>query len=237
MSGRWATCLLIVLLGFIIFNPLKIGIVKADSPPLLISGHILDKNGNGVAGATIWLVYGSPYYPTYTTNNSGYYEFYGWAKVPVDIFIYPPFDSSYLEYKQTLTIQSGMTANFTLSQGYKLSGYIVFQNGSNPSSSTVLLDKNWSGKYCNSTGYYFVTVPAGTYTIYARAMYRWGEPSTVLESLNKTITIDKDTTGNIIIVSPQTTTSLSPTPTATPTTSPTQASINDSTPNHKHSKS
>ena len=223
MSGRCAMCLLIVLLGFMIFNPLNSITVKADTPPLLISGYILDENGNGVAGAEIWLVYGSPYYPTCTTNSSGYYEFYGWAKVPVDVFIYPPFDSNYLVYKQqSLTIQPGITLNFALTKGYKLLGYIVFQNGSNPSGSTVLLNNTWSGTYCDSTGYYFVTVPAGMYTINARHQYRWGLPSTLLESVNKTITIDKDTVGNIIIASPQTTTSPSPTPTATPTTTPTQ---------------
>jgi uncharacterized protein (TIGR03382 family) len=232
MSHKWAICLIVALLAFTVFIPLNSGIIKADSAPLLISGYILDKNDNGVAGATIWLVYGSPYYPTYTTNSSGYYEFYGWATVPVNVYIYPPFDSNYLEYKQqSLTIQPGMTVNFTMSQGYKLSGYIVFQNGTNPSGSTVILNSTWSGTYCNSTGYYFITVAAGTYTIYARQIYRWGLPDIVLETTNTTVTIDKDTTGNIIIASPQTIASPSPTPTATSTATLLQEPTNNPTSN------
>jgi hypothetical protein len=63
-----------------------------------------------------------------------------------------------------------MTKNITLYTGYKVSGYISFSNATPVVGAAVLFRNSantWfgSGWFSNATGYYFLNVPAGTYTI------------------------------------------------------------------------
>jgi hypothetical protein len=216
------------------------GTFAADKP-LLMSGYILDSNGQGIAGADIWLYYGSPGYPHYLTNETGYYEFYGWANVPVYVRVYPPYNSNFVDYTQeSLTINPGMTANFTLTQGYKLTGYLLDQSG-NPASGEVLLDDHWSGRWSNSDGYFFVTAPAGSYTIHVRGgLSSWGSTSFEFQVENPTVTLNSDVYRNITVATPTPTPTAQPTqkpnatttpqPTETPTTPPTQTDKPTTTP-------
>lgn len=202
--------ILLVATAVILLICIPAGMAAAESSePRLLSGYVIDSNGHGIEGATVKLIYGSPYYPVNVTDDSGYYEFEGWATVPVKLCIYPPEDTNFVDYAiDSFTIEPGMTANFTLTRGYKLSGYILDQNV-DPIAGEVFLDDHWSGQWSNSsTGYFYVSAPAGTYKVHVMGgASRWGSASFEYEVLNKTITLDNDVTGNIIIKEPQ------PTPT------------------------
>jgi hypothetical protein len=139
------------------------------------------------------------------TDVSGYFEFEGWANVPVKLCIYPPNGTNFVDYiNESFTIQPGMTANFTLTRGYTLSGMVLDQKG-NPVAGQVFLDGHWSGQWSNSsTGQFYVSAPAGLYTVRVLGgPSRWGSSSFEYEVLNKTITLDHDVTGYIIVKAPE----------------------------------
>jgi len=129
-----------------------------------LSGYVKDANGSGVSGAEI--IFNVPnIIPAVFTNNAGYYEVYAPAGTYC-LDIWPPFDSNYLSYEQQgFTIAGTNTKNFTLTQGCKVSGYIVDSNGNPVFGALAMLDNHLSGWYSKATGYYFVTAPSGTYTL------------------------------------------------------------------------
>jgi hypothetical protein len=106
--------------------------------------------------------------------------------------VWPPFDSNYLSYDQPVfTVAGTNTRNFTLSQGYKVSGYITDAQGNPISGAIALLDDHYlSGWFSKDTGYYFVTAPAGTYTLSVQA--RTG-PNFVAFNLNNLVV-----SGNVV---------------------------------------
>ena len=138
--------------------------VTQSSGKYKISGYIKDANGTGLAGAEI--IFNVPdIIPGTLTNASGYYEVYAPAGT-YHVNIWPPFDSNYLSYDQpSFTVAATNTQNFTLSQGYKVSGYITDVNGNPVFGAIAALSNHISGWYSKETGYYFVTAPAGTYTL------------------------------------------------------------------------
>jgi hypothetical protein len=130
-----------------------------------ISGYILDNNGNGLANAEI--IFGVPdIIPAVFSDSTGHYVTYAPAGT-YRMNVWPPFDSKYLSYDQpnfevgTTTI----TKNITLNVGYKISGYLTDASGAPIRGAHVSLNQYHCGWYSNSTGYYFVTAPAGTYTL------------------------------------------------------------------------
>jgi hypothetical protein len=129
-----------------------------------ISGFIKDANGNGLAGAEI--IFNVPdIIPGTLTNALGYYEVYAPAGTYL-VNVWPPFDSNYLSYEQPgFTVAGTNTWSFTLYQGYKVSGYITDSNGNPVSGAIGALGYHISGWYSKEDGYYFVTAPAGTYTL------------------------------------------------------------------------
>jgi hypothetical protein len=202
--------ILLVATAVILLICIPVSMAAAEnSEPRLLSGYVLDSNGHGIEGATVKLIYGSPYYPQNITDVSGYFEFQGWANAPVKLCIYPPNGTSFVDYtNESFTIQPDMTANCTLTRGYTLSGSVLDQND-NPITGEVYLDGHWSGQWSNSsTGYFYVSAPAGTYTVRVLGgASHWGSSSFEYEVLNKTITLDNDVIGNIIVKEPE------PTPT------------------------
>ena len=129
-----------------------------------VSGYILDSNGHGIAGAEI--IFNVPsIVPSDTSDVNGYYEMSAPAGT-YHVNVWPTFDSNYVNYDETsLVISSDLNKNITLHFGCKVSGYILNSTGAPVSGAVVLLGNYGSGYYSNSQGYYFLSVPAGTYTL------------------------------------------------------------------------
>jgi hypothetical protein len=130
-----------------------------------ISGYVLDEEGNGLAGARV--IFGVPdIVPSVSTDDSGCYKIYA-PRGTYHVNVWPPFDSNFLSFDQQELIvgTSDFTKNITLSSGYKLSGYLTDYSGAPIRGALVLLDLFHCGWYSDSSGYYFVTAPAGTYTL------------------------------------------------------------------------
>ncbi|TRO54697.1 hypothetical protein E2P63_00765, partial [Candidatus Bathyarchaeota archaeon] len=131
-----------------------------------ISGYVLDEDGNGIEGAHI--IFNVPeIVPSATSDLSGYYEITAPAGT-YHVNVWPPFDSNYISYDESgLTVGSDITKNITLQSGYKVSGWISDTSKNPVVGAVVLLGDHGSGWFSNSSGYYFLSVPAGTYTITA----------------------------------------------------------------------
>ena len=132
-----------------------------------ISGYILDETGNGVVGATI--IFNVPdVVPSVCSDASGYYLISAPAGT-YHVNVWPPFDSNYINYDERgFEVGSDMTMNITLQSGCKVSGFISDASGNPVVGAVVLLGNFGSGWFSNSSGYYFLSVPAGIYTILAR---------------------------------------------------------------------
>jgi protocatechuate 3,4-dioxygenase beta subunit len=136
-----------------------------DSSSCKISGFILDYNGHGVANAMI--IFNVPdIVPAVYSEPSGYYEIFA----PIGnyhINVWPPFDSNLLAFDQASFIaeSSDIKKNITLNLGYKLSGYLTDNTGNPIRGALASLDQFHCGWYSNSAGYYFVTAPAGNYSL------------------------------------------------------------------------
>ena len=227
--------LTIIMVGLSLWIPSNDNIVSSQSI-VKISGYILDPNGSGVAGATITFHLMS-IFRSASTNSSGYYEVITYSGKN-DVTIAPPPDSNYVQFlQQSFDIQSNMTANFTLSLGYRLSGYVLDQN-LNPVSSSrftgmypvvgvgIFLDSYWSGNWADSNGSFYVVAPPGNHTIYAKKMgqviYSGKSIFGDYEVLNNTaLNLNDNVLGNIIINFPN--------PNPSPTTAPTNAASPTST--------
>ncbi len=157
-----STLLLTITLGF---SPSS---VHAQSGNFKISGYVLDSNGIGIAKADV--IFNAPsIVPGVFTDNSGYYETYG-PSGTYHINVWPPNDSNYINYDETgFTVVSDVTKNMTLQTAFKISGYVIDSAGT-PMVGAAVLFKTSSGVYgsgyfTTSSGYYFINVAAGTYTI------------------------------------------------------------------------
>ncbi len=156
----------IIVSGLLLAGVTSFGLAQ-DSTPFTVSGYILDSDGKGIAGATI--IFNVPkIVPSVYSNYSGYYE----VSTPAGTYhvnVWPPFDSNYLSYDEpAFAVQSDVTKNITLATGYKISGYITGTLGAPVNKTVVSLDSFFCGWYSDYSGYYFVTVPAGTYNLFAK---------------------------------------------------------------------
>ncbi|MBN1357864.1 PQQ-binding-like beta-propeller repeat protein, partial [Candidatus Bathyarchaeota archaeon] len=183
-----------------------------------ISGYILDENGNGIEGAHI--IFNVPeLVPSVTSDASGYYVISAPAGT-YHVNVWPPFDSNYINYDEPgFTVTSDMTKNITLQSGYKVSGYITDTSGNPVVGAVVSLDNYGSGWFSNSSGYYFLSVPAGTYTITAhpRTGNYYSGPTTYFPTYYEyNFTVNAETVKNITVGSSSPTSSADSEPVSSP---------------------
>jgi hypothetical protein len=238
----------IVVSGFSIAGILQSGLVHG-STLFKISGYILDSDDHGIAGANI--IFNVPdIVPSVHSDSSGYYEISAPAGT-YHVNVWPPFDSNYINYDEPgFVVGSDVTKNITLQSGYKVSGYISNSSGAPVVGAVVLLDNFGSGWFSNSEGYYFLSVPAGTYTINAHPRtgnYYSGPTTDFPPYYEYNFTVTSDTVKNITVgassltsvsnseptSSPEPSPELSPEPSATPpaTVTPDQIAISTKTSN------
>jgi outer membrane protein assembly factor BamB len=187
-----------------------------------ISGYILDENGNEIEGAHI--IFNVPEtVPSVISGASGYYSISAPAGT-YHVNVWPPFDSNYINYDEPrFVVGSDMTKNITLQSGYKVSGYISDSSGNPVVGAVVLLDNYGSGWFSNSVGYYFLSVPAGTYTITAhpRTGDYYSGPTTDFPTYYEyNFTVNSDTVKNITVGNSLSTSLPNSEPIASPETSP-----------------
>jgi protocatechuate 3,4-dioxygenase beta subunit len=159
-----------------------------------VSGYVRNTNGNGLYNAEV--IFGVPdIIPAVFTNSAGYYEAYA-PRGTYTMNVWPPFDSNYQSYQLAVTVAGVQTRDFTLSTGYKLSGYITDSQGNPVFGALVLLDNLIVGWYSRDNGYYFDTAPAGTYTL--TVVPRTGENFTTYVETN--FVFNGNTVKNITVV-------------------------------------
>jgi len=158
--------ILMIVSGFLVAG-IPCFVLAQDSSSFTISGYILDSAGHGVAGATI--IFCVPeIVPGVFSDSSGYYEISA-PSGTYHVIVWPPFDSNYISYDEpAFNVQSDITKNITLATGYKISGYITGSLGAPVKKAVVSLGNFFCGWYSKYSGRYFVTAPAGTYTLNAR---------------------------------------------------------------------
>ena len=194
-----------------------------DTTRFKISGYVKDLNGAGIAKANV--IFNVPsIVPSVWTDNSGYYEMFA-PSGTYHINVWPPFDSNYINYDQSqFVVASEITKNITLYTGCKVSGYISDYSGTPMTGAAILFNNYGSGWFSNNSGYYFLNVPAGTYTINAhpRTGYNYQGPTSNFPTYYEyNFTVSGNTIKNITVGNP--TANPTPTPTITPTTNPTSA--------------
>ena len=95
------------------------------------------------------------------------------------------------------TVGGTFIHNFTLTTGYKVFGYITDANGTPIQGAIAILDNHVSGWYSKADGYYFVTAPAGNYTLTVQP--RTGANFTTYTLPN--FAVNSDVTWNITVTS------------------------------------
>ena len=215
---------------------LSFSYVQAQSERFKISGYVLDSNGRGIAKADV--IFNVPsIVPGVFTDNSGYYETYG-PSGTYHINVWPPYDSNYINGDEAgFTITSDVTKNITLQTGFKISGYVINSIGTPMVGASVLFKNSngiyGSGYFTNSLGYYFINVPAGTYTIDAHPQTAFNPsysgictPFPTYYEYN--FAVNGNINKNIIVDGAK------PTPTPTPPTTPTNESNPDDWSMYRH---
>ena len=224
---RLMAFLMVILIGYTlgISSNLQMAQGSGSPSPFKISGYILDSKGNGLAGAMI--IFGVPtIVPSVYSDYSGYYEISAPAGT-YHINVWPPFDSNFIYYDQpSFVVGSDMSKNITLLTGYKVSGYVSDSNGSPVTGAVVSLNNFLSGWYSNYLGYYFVSVPPGTYQLHAGP--RSGLNFTSYTENN--FVVNSGMSKNIVLPSPTPTPAPTQPPTSTPTPLPTPAPTEVPTP-------
>jgi hypothetical protein len=189
-----------------------------------ISGYVLDSSGRGLSGAEI--IFNVPsIVPSVITNAAGFYQ----ISAPMGTYhvnVWPPFDSNYIDYDEPgfSVATSTILKNITLTSGQKLSGYLTDYAGAPIRGAGIWLSSYATGWYSNDAGYYFVTAPAGTYTLTIQP--RTGPAFPTHTESNFTLT--SNITRNFTLTSPPNTPAPTPQPTqaytpppANPTSTPT----------------
>jgi hypothetical protein len=209
------TVLAFIISSIAVFTPVA-GEIKYK-----VYGYIFNAEGQALSGADV--IFNVPQIvPGCTTNASGYYEMNAPAGT-YHVNVWPPYNSNYINYdEQNLVVNADMPKNITLQSGCKVSGYLSDPSGNKISGAGVYLGNYASGYFTNSYGYYFISVPAGTYTLTARpgnglVFSVYTEPNVVVSgAMTKNITVGATSTPTLSPTQPPT-----QNPTATPTPTPT----------------
>jgi hypothetical protein len=229
-SLQAAFVIAIVVSGFSLAGIMQFGLAQ-DSTSFTISGYILDSDGQGMAGA--YIIFNVPDIVPSVSDSSGYYVISAPAGT-YHINVWPPFDSNFINYDEPgFVVGSDMTKNITLQSGYKVSGYISDSSGTPVVGAVVLLDNFCSGWFSNSAGYYFLSVPAGTYTIIAhpRTGNYYSGPTTDFPTYYEyNFTVNGDTVKNITVGGSSSTSSLNSELSSSPEPSPASFPEPSSTP-------
>jgi hypothetical protein len=88
--------------------------------------------------------------------------------------VWPPWDSSYIYHDEpNLAVgSSDITKNITLDVGLKVSGYVSARTGGVVHGAVVVFGGYYlSGWGSNASGYYFASLPSGTYDIWAHPLF------------------------------------------------------------------
>ena len=192
--------LIVALLVFLMIGGLAFVNSTTAQSSTKISGYIFDANGNKAVGALFTLLNTIQC----STNASGYFETHA-PPGTYHIFVYPPFDSNCLDYEeQTFVVgTSNVNKNISLSIGYKVSGYILDTLGHPVQGGIVVMNGNLlSGWGSLSSGYYFVSVPAGIYSIWVHPMFGSSTPTSFTEYHESNFVVNSDTSRNITVVVP-----------------------------------
>jgi hypothetical protein len=204
--------------------PTFLGLTAAESAKFKISGYLVDSNGRGIGGANI--IFNVPsIVPSVYSDNSGYYEIFA-PTGTYHINVWPPYDSNYIDYDEPgFVVQSDVTKNITMYSGYKVSGYISDSSGMPVTGAVVFLNNYGSGWFSNNRGYYFLSVPAGTYKIDAHPRIgTYSSPTTNFPTYYEyNFVVNSNTIKNITVSSatPTPSPASTPTPIPTPTQNPT----------------
>ncbi len=216
----------IVSVAFLILMML-VGVALVDSTQAQsrakISGYILDSNGQGISGCNI--IFNVPsIVPSVYSNGTGYYEMFA-PPGTYYINVWPPFNSSYINYDEPGFVVDSVdiAKDIILNTGCKVSGYITDPSGQPITGAVILLNNYGSGYFSNSMGFYFLNVPAGTYTLDAhpRTGYSYSGLTTNFPRYNEyNFVVNGDLVKNITVVpiyySPPANPTSAPTPNPTP---------------------
>ncbi|NLE04946.1 MAG: hypothetical protein GX638_09110, partial [Crenarchaeota archaeon] len=109
--------------------------------------------------------------PSFTTSVSGYYEIYAPAG-KYTFIIWPPSDTNLINHEsKDFVVDSDLTKDITLEYGVKISGYFSLPTGEKISGISTKLASNsgmfYSSGHWSTSGFYFISAPAGTYTLTA----------------------------------------------------------------------
>lgn len=195
-----------------------------------ISGYVTDSNGRGLEHAMI--IFNVPeLVPAVYTDNAGYFEMQA-PQGYYQINVWPPWDSNYIYYRENqYHVTSEATKNITLNIGYKVSGYITDNQGTPMTGACVFLNNYLSGWFSNSSGYYFLSVPDGIYTIdvHPRPGSYMSPTSNFPTYYEYNFVVTKDTPKNITVGDIANATA-TPIPTCCPTSTPKPLALATSTP-------
>ncbi len=172
-------------------------------PPTMytISGYVFDPSGNVISGALVYnvnssgLTYGSGCY----TNSAGYY----FMLVPPGTYslVAKGLPGSGLSYSAfNILVNTNIARNITLVAGYIVSGYILDSSGRGISGvETNIYNSTWlvPAFHTDNSGYYALTIPAGTYTFIVWPPYG----SYFVNYYNPAFVVNSDITQNITMVS------------------------------------
>jgi hypothetical protein len=159
-------------------------------------GYVLNSEGQGLSGADV--IFNVPQIvPGCTTNASGYYEMNAPAGT-YHVNVWPPYDSSYINYDEpSLVVSADMPKNITLQVGCKVTGYVTNSTGAPVRGAGVYLGNYASGYASDSNGYYFISVPAGTYTLISQRNTYSGQEFPRYTEYN--FVVSGDTVKNIMV--------------------------------------
>ncbi len=197
-------------------TPNSISTPNSPKAAAKISGYVTDSSGHGLAGALFTVMnIGQA-----GTDSSGYYSI-SVAPGTYHLNVWPPWDSNFIDHDDPEFVvgSSDLTKNVTLNVGFKVSGYVSTSSGETVLRAVVVMGSNYlAGWGSNSSGYYFVSVPAGTYTLWAHPMFSSTSATNFIHYYEYNITVYSDLAKNITVQ----TSGQNPTPTPTPGPTPTQ---------------
>ena len=173
----------------------------AQNSTYVVSGYVFDPSGKLVSGASVYLVNstGHGVGSGLLTGPSGYY--YAVAPAGTYWLVANGPSGSNLSYSMAnLVVNSDFSRNVTLVSGFKISGYVLDSSGKGIAGvPTDIYNASWSVPSVNtdSSGFYSVSAPAGTYTFIVWPPYN----TNIVNYDNPAFVVNSDLTNNITLAS------------------------------------